>query len=310
MTTTETAAPDRVSEEVLASTILARLLPELQALPSEELIQVNVDVPSAVATVLGSLPEIQALRGSIAQSMPSFDLVAFDKLEDYAIALNAAHGDYLVAHQPPNDLRQHVAEGTELRDLLLSDAGALARRGLIDENKLQELKGAAGFKNLASDLNVLYKALTESWPRIQGKCAVTEAELERAAKLGQRILRVVGLREQSTAVVASAADVRIRAFTLFAKTYDHARRAVTFLRWNEGDSDKIAPSFYAGRTARKRGPDIAQDGKHPPAPAHAGESSPVQLNPASKNVASAGGPSAPAPARGIAGDPNAEPFLS
>jgi hypothetical protein len=32
--------------------------------------------------------------------------------------------------------------------------------------------------------------------------------------------------------------------------YDQTRRAVAYLRWNEGDADAIAPSLYKGRGGR------------------------------------------------------------
>ena len=42
----------------------------------------------------------------------------------------------------------------------------------------------------------------------------------------------------------------MRAFTLFSRAYDATRGAVTYLRWNEGDADDIAPSLYKGREGR------------------------------------------------------------
>ncbi|WP_438004954.1 hypothetical protein [Sorangium sp. So ce321] len=32
--------------------------------------------------------------------------------------------------------------------------------------------------------------------------------------------------------------------------YDQTRRAVSYLRWNEGDAETIAPSLYKGRGGR------------------------------------------------------------
>jgi hypothetical protein len=299
--TTTLPTSDGVSREVLASATLTRLLPEFKGLLLEELVPVNVDVPSAVATVLGSLPEIRALRDEIAKSMSNFDLVSFDKLEDYALALNDAHGEYLTATQPTNDLQQLIDEGTKLRGVLFSDATALALRGLIDEKKLSELKGTVGYKNLATDLNVLYKVLSSSWEQIAGKCAVQQSELERAAKLGQHLIRVVGLREQGTASVAAATDLRMRAFTLFVRTYDHTRRAVNFLRWNEGDAEKIAPSLYAGRTVRRKGADVPVEGAPAPTvPLPGGSATPASTTP---GIAPSGAASS------ATRTPASEPFL-
>jgi hypothetical protein len=41
---------------------------------------------------------------------------------------------------------------------------------------------------------------------------------------------------------------------LFLNTYNQERRAVHFLRWDQGDADAIDPSLYAvGRSARRKG---------------------------------------------------------
>src|SRR5512132_3793744 len=56
------------------------------------------------------------------------------------------------------------------------------------------------------------------------------------------------MREHGTTVKpAEAAFRKARAFTLFVTADDQGRRAVTYLRWNEGDADSLAPSLYKGR---------------------------------------------------------------
>jgi len=49
-------------DEKLASEALARIKPQLAALSPEQLLQVNLDVQTAAATVLGALPEIRVPR--------------------------------------------------------------------------------------------------------------------------------------------------------------------------------------------------------------------------------------------------------
>lgn len=241
-----------VNDETLATETYERILPELQQLLLDELTIINLDIPSVVATTLGALPEIRALRSEVKKQLPDFDLAAFDKLEDYAFTLNEAHMRYLTATQPADDLDALSAEANALRETLFADASALARRGLLDGNKLKELRGPNGYKNLATDLGMLASMLRDGWPQFQGRSAIEGSELERAVKIGQRLLRIVGLREQGPATVAQATDIRSRAFTLLARTYDNARRAATYLRWTAGDVDRIAPSLYAGRGNGRR----------------------------------------------------------
>jgi hypothetical protein len=242
-----------------------RVLPEMRALSPGELIPINLDIPSMVTTTLGALPEIRALREEIARNLQTFDLVAFDKMEDYALALKSAHGRYLSSLVPSDELKALVEEATNVRETLVLDATALARRGILDSSQLRELRGAVGYKNLATDLETLANALRGSWAKVQGQSAVTLTELTRASNLSTELLRMVGLKEQGPGATQVVSDLRVRAFTLLARTYDAARSAVMYLRWKFNDVDSIAPSLYAGRSnGRRREPEVP--GENPTAP--------------------------------------------
>jgi hypothetical protein len=233
-----------------------RVLPEMRALSPGELIPINLDIPSMVTTTLGALPEIRALREEIARNLQTFDLVAFDKMEDYALALKSAHGRYLSSLVPSDELKALVEEATNVRETLVLDATALARRGILDSSQLRELRGPVGYKNLATDLETLANALRGSWAKVQGQSAVTLVELTRASNLSTELLRMVGLKEQGPGATQVVSDLRVRAFTLLARTYDASRSAVMYLRWKFNDVDSIAPSLYAGRSnGRRKEPD-------------------------------------------------------
>lgn len=111
-----------------------------------------------------------------------------------------------VATQPPDDLQAFHEEGVSLRETLYADVVTLIRRGFINEATIKDLKGPNGYKNVATDLQILASLLKDNWAQIEGKCAVQMAELEHALKLAARILRVVGLREQGP-VVATVGTV-------------------------------------------------------------------------------------------------------
>ena len=264
---------DNVNAETLFEESYNRLLPEYMGLPGDDLVQVNLEVPSAVATALGVLPELNKHHDSIASQMPSHDLVQYRKIEDYAKGLSHANTLHSIASKPPDDLQTVYDEAVVVRERLLSDSNTLIARGYINAESLKNMKGPVGYKNAATDLQILASNLKDNWPTISGKCAIEMSELEHALKLAARLLRVVGLREQSPAVIAAAADIRTRAFTQFVRAYDNARRAIIYLRWHEGDADIIAPSLYAGRSNGRKKPADATD-KPVPAPA------PTTANPA------------------------------
>ncbi len=121
------------------------------------------------------------------------------------------------------------------------------------------------------------------WQKIQGKCATTPDDLTAATQMATRLTRVVGLREQSPAVLAALTEERMRAFTQLLKVYDETRSAVGYLRRHVGDADSIAPSLYTGKSTRRKATeadpaapvDPVAGGANPAAPSTGNPSVPV-----------------------------------
>jgi hypothetical protein len=257
-----------------------RVLPEMQALSGEAVIPVTLDVNSAVTAAFGVMPGLSRHRDTIAKELPSFDLGRFDKLKDYTMALSYANTLHGAAIQPPDDFKAMYEEALELRETLRRDVETLIGRGLVATDALKAYTAVVGFKNVAADLQLLAVVLRGSWESIQGSCAIKSPEIEHAFDLAGRIFLAVGAREGQGARVAEAAEVRARAFTLFIRAYDDARRAVSFLHWHEGDADSVAPSLYSGRsTGRKKGEET--EAVAAPAPATTPSAPPVAANEAS-----------------------------
>lgn len=227
-----------------------RVEAEVRAVPERDLVAVNLDVPSAVATALGSLPEIVQLRDEVA-ALKGVDMDKFDKIRDYAYALGHAHGAYRAALGPADPIGTISEEVTEMREQLYADALGLGRRGLLEASRVDKLRSGVGYKNVAFDVIGLVGLFRERANELAGKTAVTAAELDHAAERAQQLVTAVGLKEQSSVGVTAAALLRQQAFTLFTRAYDEARRAIGFLRWHAGDGDTIAPSLWAGRGGRK-----------------------------------------------------------
>ena len=291
-----------VSAEVAGDVAFNELLPELEALPADKLLMIQVDVKAAVTTVLGALPEIRALVAKLTKVPPELDPAGLDKLEKCAYALNWVQGDYASASAPTNELVALVTEGIALRDTLVADVQALARRGFIDAGRLTQIQTGTGHRQLAGDLTILSNILSDSWDKIQGKCAIDAKDSGQALRLAQRIMQAVGVREQAPAVPTSATDIRLRVFTLFANRYDEVRKGVAYVRWEKKDADDIAPSLYAGRARRR----VTSDAPEQPAP-------PVTTPPA----APAGNGTAPqasvkaaAGESGLSAAAETDPFLS
>jgi hypothetical protein len=86
----------------------------------------------------------------------------------------------------------------------------------------------------------------DKWSVLEGKTLIQPKDLKDAQVLADRLTSAVGEREQTPAQAVEATERRQRAFSLFVKAYDQARRAISYLRWEQGDVDSIAPSLYSG----------------------------------------------------------------
>jgi len=226
-------------------------LPAAAALAEEELLPVNIDVRSAVATVLGALHKIMAYRDE-ASKLHNFDISHFDQLQLRTFALRHAHAKFQAASVRPEALGALSKSAIKLRDSMYHDATALAFRGLICGDQIANFKTNVGYRNLAFDLLGMVNLLRDSWEKIACRTSIDLSELEQAEQLGQQLMDAVRTREQAAATVAQLQAERQRSFTLFSRSYDQVRRAISFMRWDDNDIDQICPSLFAGRGGSRR----------------------------------------------------------
>ncbi|WP_437516454.1 hypothetical protein [Sorangium sp. So ce1099] len=243
--------PRKPSAPPQAAAAFDKALAEIEALSPDRLIPVNLDVPRVVSQVLGVSPGLLGLRPAIAEHLPTFEIALLDRLETYALAAWYAHLLSLSSGDVESALKPLLAEAAPLRENLLGDAEALARRGLLDAEAVADIRAGQGYIDTANDLVALSALFSASWSEIAGKTAATEEEVKRAGEVGPQLLAALGVREHGKGPgPTEAADKRARAFALLVRAYDQIRRAVAYLRWDEGDADEIAPSLYKGRTGR------------------------------------------------------------
>jgi hypothetical protein len=78
-------------------------------------------------------------------------------------------------------------------------------------------------------------------------------DLQAASRIGTRLTRIVGIREQSPVQEAAVIEQRQRVFTLTMRAYDETRAAIAFVRRREDDAESITPNLYTGK-GRNRPP--------------------------------------------------------
>ncbi len=242
--TSTTVQPDEGA--YLAS--FERVEAEIRAIAEDALQPINIDIPTAVTTVVGAMDEILAQRDAIAK-LGDFDLSLVDNLKDFAQAAGHAHGLYRIAIGSKDPITKLGQEVTGIRDLLFSDALALSKRGLLSETVVTPLRSPSGHRNIAYDTISLVALFRENARALAGKTPVTAEELNGAVRIAEELLAALGERDQAPATSAAAVLLRQQAFTLFVNAYDQVRRAISYLRWND-DAESIAPSLWAGRGKR------------------------------------------------------------
>lgn len=244
---TTSAAPDPFPSKAA----YARRLVEISAVEDSSAPHITADVLSSVTRVLGALWRLRELRGEIEATFKSFDFEEFDKLEDYALALSHAHSLWKGASAPKVDVGEQAAALAIARDELLIAARALATRGLIEGGPLNEVKSQAGYRHIASDIVTMVSLIQSRWSAVEGKTALTFAELNELGARANGLLMAIGQKEQAPTSPGEASLIRRKAFYLFERAYENARRAVAYIREDPAEAEEIAPSIFGGR--RKRG---------------------------------------------------------
>lgn len=282
------------------------LRPEIDAVLDTDLSQMNVDVPAAVEVAMKALPGLRALRPRIVDELPRFDLATFDRLDQLAAAASHAHTVWAATSAPTVPVSTLLEEVIAQRELLLSDANALARRGLLDGARVQTLRSPSGYRNAAYDLLNIVRMMRDHFDALQGKTAITPGELDHAERLGEGLLAALVAKDQQQSPNSDAALLRQRAFTLFDCAYDEVRRAVAYLHWHEDDVDELAPSLRMNKGRRRRN-SAAESLAEDEAPAFADATVPAATVATAPTQITATNSAAPSPSVGM---PGSNPFLA
>lgn len=229
---------------------LADLRPTIEGLPTERLETIRLDIEAALVLALGVAPRARAFQEAARAQLGESFAAPFDRLEPAARACARAHADHLITLDGA-EVDQRVAALGEKRAILLLEAQSLVQQRRMPASLLGELNGGTGYRDMAFDVLQLASAFRKEWASIEAHTPVTSIELDESEALANVLVTTLGENGQADASASPSGELRRRAYTLFVQTYEEVRRAVTYVRWEEGDVDQIIPSLFAGR-ARKR----------------------------------------------------------
>jgi len=224
-------------------------------------VRVAVNGPETARQMFAYIPKIQSLREQIVEQMPHHPIALHDKLPQYVLGFLYAYQQWQLATSDTEQFEKLMAEGTELRRLMLDWAPTLVLWKVMQQAELDAITAGAGHTDTADDLVTLGRLNVDRWRQLDGKVGYDKAKAERAIVVGQSLLKLLGERgDVDSAEVRKAKDDWERAFTLLLKAYDEVRAAVSYVRRAEGDADLYAPSLYKTRKAGRRAARVEQPG--------------------------------------------------
>ena len=226
-------------------------LPEILGLPKDEIQAVNTDVIRAVGRVRVTCERVQGLRAEVVTKLNDFDLKLWDNLETYSFALLHANTVWDIARKTMADLDALTQQARKQFELLYAVVQVLVNRGLVKPFHLKVAKKRRGRLRFAYGLLGLVEVLREAWPRVAHKTGLTESELTHAEALGEQLSRGVALQNSPIEQLKKLAELRDRAFTVLVRAYGQVRHALQYLRRENNDAERYAPSLYGGRRSRK-----------------------------------------------------------
>jgi len=250
-----------IVEAVVVVVVVVRS--EAAALPPDE----------HLPAILALQPGLAALTDQVAREAPRA-LESLRRLRQLALAAWLAHARSRAAIRgdavtPPAD------EAFSWRSRLLAALAALVAFGLVDGRQVAPFKaGRARDRRVAADtLLALTDLLDQGWDRFAAKTPLVRADIDRARAVALELVEALGV-----IVPDDAASLRAAIWTLLARHYEEVRRALVYLRWREGDADRLVPPLASFRRSARSAPsepaEASSTSAEPPPPPSATEPEP------------------------------------
>lgn len=229
---------------------------EILALSNDEVGRVTTHVSQAAAIALGALPNLRKLRDDFVAVFRDAEalLDKLDRLEDYAMA--AFYADVRSLPTTTESEVQRVLErGRPMRNKLLDVAEGLVAFGLLDAVRVKNIRRGQGHRDTAQDLVALAALFNADWERLEHSVPFDRAFVVEAGSVGSDLLEAIGIQRVGVVKGTEPLDwpaIRARAFRVLVNQYEPLRRAVMYLRWEQGDANAFAPALHKGRPKRRR----------------------------------------------------------
>ncbi len=222
----------------------------LAAMPEERILRrARLDVVTVSAMASAAARSIDEVRDQVIAHFGPAAGELIDGLDTTARAARQAEVELGITEEA-SELQGLHREVMAHYERLILDADSLVVRGFMPKERLAGSRDLRSYQGALHSLLGVIAVLRESWSKIAGHTPVVPADLDRADEVCSRMATALSTR-QTGMLRAAAAETRVRALSLLVREYELVRRMVTFVRWFEGDADRIMPSLYAGRGGRR-----------------------------------------------------------
>lgn len=253
---TEAALAAEKSAEALAppgsAEALAEFLPEARALAEKDVRTMRADPALAYHNVTAGLAALAPHESTLATLPAPFDLAAMKSSGRLALALIYAAAQ--VDRSSSGKTQKLLSKAATARDLLLTNAVALAKSGVLPTAKVKKIQSGRGSRDMVQDCVDLAALFRENAAAIKGKTAVTKAQIDEAAAVGDELLKILKPARAKAKIpddVQAAVDTRDRLWTLLQIRHrDNLRRAGAWI-WVD-DVDEHVPALQSGSGGPKR----------------------------------------------------------
>lgn len=237
--------PDR-DRAAFDNTASARAAVDVSSLPPYAL-----DAVHASAQALATARRLAPYRSDIA-ALPGFDIGHLDQLEDLANALLFAQVTLVARANRVRQLPALATEGFALRALLLAYADLLVLKGRTPAEPVARLREGSGYRDLVEDLAALVRILREAPDAVSPTAPVTAGEIDRAAELVRAMTLELGADSDPDLPHHTLLLERQKVGMLLARAQGQLRRAMAYLRFDEGDAASLVPSLYVPKGRGRR----------------------------------------------------------
>ncbi|WP_437593438.1 hypothetical protein [Sorangium sp. So ce1000] len=204
---------------------------------------VLVNVKRGVTAVLGAKEQVQAVR----EHLPKMPVKQAQELPDIARALLFAAREALPRVASPKEIEKALSEISGPREELLTQAELFARRGLLDKERVAQIRAGSGKYDTARDGMELAALFTAHAEVLKGLHPFTREEIEKLGRTSEWLLENLtpaGARaETKKREKGPAEDARDRLWTLIVQRYAHVRKIGYYFHGDE--FEQITPRLLA-----------------------------------------------------------------